>query len=122
MGSTNTKRDADRVSTAENAEDHDEIVIVHPEMGIYLGCALGLGFWSNLDAADQTMAATFENEAQAREHVASWGELNQPDDYDYVRVLVAEPGAATIDEMLQAGLGEHLGLLVEPPESPSPSL
>lgn len=118
MGSAISESD---VAMPESAEDHDEIVIVHPKMGIYLGCALGLGFWSKLDAAGQTMATTFENEAQARGHVASWDELNQPDDYAYARVLVTEPGAATIDEMRQAGLDEHLGLLVEPEESPSPS-
>ena len=41
------------------------IVIFHEEMGVYLGNALGLGFWSMLDPAGQTSAVCFPDEDAA---------------------------------------------------------
>jgi hypothetical protein len=85
------------------------IVITHHEDGIYLGHALGLGFWSLLDTAGQSQAATFESERQAREHVASWVDHNDPDEFDYREVACANEFYATVQELKAAGLGEMLG-------------
>lgn len=48
------------------------VVLVHPEWGIYLGNAMGLGFWSKLDPVGQPSAVTFPSERAAREHMATW--------------------------------------------------
>jgi len=61
-------------------------VIVHPEMGVYLGSCLGMGFWSCLDCVGQDRACTAESIEDARTHVASWEESNDPDEYQYVPV------------------------------------
>lgn len=48
------------------------VVIVHPEMGVYLGSAMGLGFWSRLDPVDQPSAVTFPTPADAEQHMRTW--------------------------------------------------
>lgn len=45
------------------------VVITHPELGIYLGSAMGLGFWSKLDPVGQQAAVTFDSPEQAAAHV-----------------------------------------------------
>ena len=85
------------------------IVIAHPEDGIYLGNCMGLGFWSLMDAAGQYEAATFENEAQARAHVASWDSHNDPNAFGYHKVVCANEFYATVDELKAAGLEDLLG-------------
>ncbi len=85
------------------------IVITHPEMGIYLGSFIGLGFWTMLDPAGQPSSTTFADEAEARWHVASWDESNDPDLYGYVRVQADPDGAAGIPALKQAGLAHLLG-------------
>lgn len=82
-----------------------KVVIVHPEMGIYLGNCLGLGFFSMLDCAGQITAALIESEAEAREHVSTWSTKNDPDTYRYVEVTAVRQWA-TIEELEAAGLGE----------------
>lgn len=52
--------------------EETRFVIVHPEMGIYLGSAIGLGFWSKLDPVGQTHAVTFENRVQADWAMSKW--------------------------------------------------
>lgn len=47
-------------------------VITEPEMGIYLGGCLGLGFWSKLDPFGQPSAVTFESIQAAEDHMAMW--------------------------------------------------
>lgn len=87
------------------------VVITHPEQGIYVGSAMGLGFWSLWDAAGQTQAVTFPDESDARDYVSGWQELNDPETYGYVAVPTANPGYATVDELREAGLEEMLGEL-----------
>ena len=70
---------------------------------------MGLGFWSNLDTAGQTSAATFKSEEQAREHISGWDENNNPDDYGYAEVMNAHEHYATVEEMRAAGLSDMLG-------------
>lgn len=93
------------------------IALTHPEQGIYVGNAMGLGFWSNWEAAGQDVAVTFDDEAAARAHVATWDENNDADRYGYAPVSVAcEEGYATVDELVEAGLGDLLGeLLINTP-------
>jgi hypothetical protein len=83
------------------------IVLTHPELGIYLGSCMGLGFWTLLDSADQPSAVTFANEDEARAHVAAWDENNNPATYGYVAVAtddrwasVATLKAAKLDALL----------------------
>lgn len=90
-----------------------EIVLTHPEMGIYVGTAIGLGFWSNWDAAGQNTAPTFESEQQARNHVRTWDTLNDDTQYSYVEVEIDDIGHyATIDQLRAAGLSNLLGELL----------
>jgi hypothetical protein len=84
------------------------IVIYNEEMGIYLGNALGLGFWSKLDAVGQYAAVTFECRDDAVKHIQSWNESNNPDEYSFVLVEPSEQhGAewyASIENCVEAGL------------------
>ncbi len=41
-------------------------IIVHKEYGVYLGAALGFGFWSKLDPVGQPAAIAFAGEHLAR--------------------------------------------------------
>lgn len=83
------------------------IVITHTEMGVYLGGFLGLGFWTLIDPAGQPSAVTFDDEAQARAHVSSWCEENDPDAYRYVPVTTCDYAAPA--ELKDVGLGHLLG-------------
>lgn len=83
------------------------VVIVHLDMGVYLGSALGLGFWSALDSAGQCEAVTFENETAARDCVSTWVENGDPDAYGYTSV--SADASATITDLCKAGLGHVLG-------------
>ena len=50
----------------------EKYILVHKEDGVYIGNALGLGFWSRLDNAGQDSAVTFDTAEEAMEHVISW--------------------------------------------------
>lgn len=82
------------------------VVIVHPEMGIYLGLCFGLGFWSKLDPVGQTSAVCFDDEPQAREHIATWEE--QPEGVTFVAVRPDEISGraryASVHACIAAGL------------------
>lgn len=89
----------------ENTYDkYQRYVITHPDQGIYLGCFMGLGFWSKLDAAGQDSAATFESIEQAKEHISSWDMNNDTDQYMFIQVTSSSPLYATISECVNAGL------------------
>lgn len=49
-----------------------KFILIHPEMGVYVGHALGMGFWSKLDDAGQVAAVTFDSEQKAKDHVTGW--------------------------------------------------
>ncbi len=83
------------------------VVITHPEMGVFLGVALGLGLWTKLDCAGQPAACNFKDETDARQFVSTWIECNNPDDYRYV--AAGGPRGATIADLKAAGLGDLLG-------------
>lgn len=82
-------------------------VLTHPEMGVYLGNCLGLGFWTLLDTVGQPEAVTFPSIAEAEMHIRSWDQNNNPDVYQFVPVDCAE--YASIADLVKAGLGPVLG-------------
>lgn len=86
-------------------------VLFHPEAGVYLGNAMGLGFWSLWDPVGQEVAVTFASEAEAMEHVATWdGDATFNAAVTAREVLCATvegstvPHYATIAECFRAGL------------------
>lgn len=50
-------------------------VLYSEELGVYLGHALGLGFWSKLDPAGQNCAVTFETESGAARYLTTWDHI-----------------------------------------------
>jgi hypothetical protein len=54
------------------SEKQTRYILHHPEMGIYLGSCMGMGFWSKLDPVGQSEAATFDNPEQIKEFMATW--------------------------------------------------
>ena len=87
------------------------IAITHPEHGIFVGHALGLAFWSNQETAGQTMVALFENVEQAKDFVLLFKEDTGFAGYGFPEVESEDEFGATVDELIAAGLEEHLGLL-----------
>lgn len=78
-------------------------VITHPEMGIYLGMFMGLGFWSKLDPVGQPSACTFESIEQAREFMASW-DSGEPAGVSFAPVTPDDGSYASIAACVRAGL------------------
>ena len=77
-------------------------VIYHPERGIFLGEAMGLGFWSKLDPVGQTHAVTFESEGIGRFAV---GRFSPDDQTECVLVPVTTGNSyALSNECAAAGL------------------
>lgn len=83
------------------------VVIVHNEMGVYLGSCMGLGFWTLLDPAGQPSACVFSDASEARDHIRAWQDGSTPDDYRFVSVTADR--YATIPQLKAAGLGHLLG-------------
>jgi len=81
-------------------------VIVHRDDGIYLGNALGLGFFSKLDPVGQNQAVAFDSIQAATEHLSSWAiaEASDMQAYQFVEVLLNSNGCATIEACVKAGL------------------
>jgi hypothetical protein len=77
-------------------------VIVTPEWGIYLGCCLGLGFWSKLDPVGQPAAVTFPTQQAAEAHMDAW-ECARPPGYR-LHPIPGDSEYATIAECVQVGL------------------
>lgn len=78
-------------------------VITHPEMGVYLGNFLGLGFWSKLDPVGQPAAVTFATEAMAEDHMALW-DCGRPQGAKLIPVWADLHNFASIDACVAAGL------------------
>jgi hypothetical protein len=79
------------------------VVIYSEENGVYLGSAMGLGFWSKLDPIGQPAATTFDDEAQAQTHMDSW-EGGRPADVRLVPVVADDGFYASIAACVRAGL------------------
>lgn len=85
------------------------IAITHSEYGIFVGHALGLCFWSQLDSVDQDRAALFKDKEEARDFVMHFGEDTGLKGFDFPEVETAEEFYATVDELKDAGLEDLLG-------------
>ena len=80
-----------------------KFLIMHPDHGIFLGSAMGLAFWSNLESAGQNRAVVLDSEDAAREFIGSWDEV--PDGIELHDVMVDDDARyATIDQCVAAGL------------------
>ena len=88
-------------------------VITHKTLGIYLGSALGLGFWSLLDCAGQDSAVLFNSTEAAATHIASWPENNNPIDYELVSIPIDDQSKVydwtDPQGLIEAGLEHMLG-------------
>lgn len=91
----------------------DSIVVVHPDHGIFVGAALGLGFWSKLDNAGQSSVATFETMDEAAEIMRQWNQKFEGGDLKYIAVACEDEFAATIEELKAAGLEDDLGMMAQ---------
>ena len=91
------------------------IALVHPEMGVFVGHALGLCFWSKLDAAGQERAATFIDECDARVFTDMMLDAGTPPEevsqIQLVEVDTLGDEYADIRALRAAGLGDQIGLL-----------
>ncbi|WP_321967156.1 hypothetical protein [Burkholderia cepacia] len=86
----------------EIVEQIGTVVIYNERDGVFLGTALGLGFWSKLECAGQDAAATFESEKQAREFMSTW--ITRPDHVRFVPVVADCGNYASISSCVAAGL------------------
>lgn len=78
-------------------------VIVSDRDGIYLGNALGLGFWSKCDPAGQNAAVVFPSPEDAFEHLSSW-QCEAVPGLRCVPVIPDVEGYASIQACVDAGL------------------
>ncbi len=84
-----------------------QIVIYTRSNGVYLGSAIGLGFWSKLDPAGQDAAITFPNIREAKRIVRNWE--TRPPGIQYKQVRADITGIdytmyASIEACFRAGL------------------
>lgn len=85
--------------------------VYHPEMGVFLGEAMGMGFWSKLDAVGQTEAVVFETVGKARDFIDSLKVDGRTKDRCGIYPVIVEahaqtdtPHYATIEQIEAAGL------------------
>lgn len=78
-------------------------VIADPEMGIYLGSWIGMGFWSKLDPVGQPSAITFDTPDEAEAYMATW-DGGRPENATLVHVEADEGQYASIRACVEAGL------------------
>jgi hypothetical protein len=76
-------------------------VIFTKQAGIYLGNAMGLGFWSLWDPVGQDHAVTFDDVDEAKAHIASWDQV--PPGIEY-RPVECAGRYATLAECVASGL------------------
>ena len=88
------------------------IIVIHDEMGIYIGSCIGLGFWTLLDSVGQHSVVTFSTVEEARNMIANWEEHNNPDEYKYGKV-VCKNIYASRRELILSGYGNIVGGLEE---------
>ncbi len=81
---------------------NSSFIVTHPEWGIFLGAAMGLAFWSELESAGQDSACTFGSEADAKAFIAEWPQ--EVSLWCAIKpITTAEPGFATVTELIAAG-------------------
>lgn len=77
-------------------------VITHPEMGIYLGNAFGIKFWSKQSPVG-LRAITFETINEAEKVVARWQRIKRTN-LRFVEVVADEGRYASVQSCMNAGL------------------
>ncbi|MEO0566545.1 MAG: hypothetical protein AAF066_02355 [Pseudomonadota bacterium] len=89
------------------------ILLTREDFGIYLGSALGFGFWSLLDTAGQIEAVTFPDKSAAVAHIQNWD--NPPDlsVFTFHDIDDAGRGAVHRDQLIACGF-EHFWPELEP--------
>ena len=93
----------------EKEENMKGVLIVHRELGVYLGSCMGLGFWSKLDAVGQPCAYAFDDEADAKACMATWEQIGSKEeiiteaDVTFMEVDHEELHYATVEECHRAG-------------------
>ncbi len=85
------------------------IAITHPEYGIFVGHAMGLCFWSQLDTVGQNHVALFKDTDEAKDFVMLFGEDTGWKGYDFHEIETIEEFCASVDELRDAGLEDLLG-------------
>jgi hypothetical protein len=83
------------------------VVIVDPELGIFVGCAMGLGFFTLADTVGQGCVVTFPDEDAAREFMAHM----HVDTRRFIIVDGFRSNYAYPPELREKGLGHLLGEL-----------
>jgi len=84
-----------------------QIVIYNRSYGVYLGSAMGLGFWSKLDPVGQDSAVTFPNVREAKRAVSNWETRPTSIQYKQVRGdIIKTDGSiyASVEACFRAGL------------------
>lgn len=93
--------------TTSQSATEERIVIVHPDVGIYIGSALGLGFFTGLDCGGQDKVCTFPSEHEAREFISGWSDNNNPDMYSFHKVAPIQGTYVGYEELASAGLARE---------------
>lgn len=91
-------------------------VIVHPDLGVYLGDDIARDIWSKGDHRYLTTATGFQYEASARaciEKVKAFPDLARKIAASTLVTIPAQDANVSVPEMQAAGLCQHLGALVE---------
>lgn len=79
------------------------VVIYHEKDGVYLGSAMGFGFWSKIDPVGQPSAVTFPDQATAETYMDTWDD-GRPLDVQFIEVAADQDGYASVNACVQAGL------------------
>ena len=88
----------------DGSSGSSRVVIFSESNGVFLGTALGLGFWSKLESLDLRCAVTFGSELNARDFMSGWL-MPPPDDVTIVPVEADMDGrGASVDACVRAGL------------------
>lgn len=83
------------------------IALTHPEKGVYLGQAMGLGFFSLLDCVGQSSAYVFANEETARRLIGRLDVDCDPNAYRLYPVETREEYADVVT-LLHAGIPQAM--------------
>lgn len=98
-------------------------VITHPQMGVYLGNCMGLGFWSKMDTVGQNAAVTFASVTSAEAHISSWDEGNNPRDYHFRTTIPDLPGNyVSLTRLIKDGYAKDVGELALKEQIPKSQL
>jgi hypothetical protein len=86
----------------QHKDPQNDFLIVHPQYGVYLGSAMGRGYWSKVDSVGQPAAVTFRSRQEALDYMASWA-VSPPPGVELLPVVSDGPGYATIAACVRAG-------------------